>query len=36
MAGFPFFIEMEGKKGLVAGGEKVALRKVKTLLEFGP
>lgn len=36
MAGFPFFIEMEGKKGLVAGGGKVALRKVKTLLEFGP
>ena len=36
MGYFPFFIELSGKKGVVIGGGKVAARKVKKLLEFGP
>lgn len=35
MGYFPFFMEIEGKSGLIAGGGKVALRKVKRLLPFG-
>ena len=35
MAYFPFFVNIAGKKALVAGGGKVAARKVKTLLDFG-
>jgi siroheme synthase-like protein len=34
MSYFPFFIQLKGKKCLVAGGGKVALRKVKTLCEM--
>lgn len=36
MAYFPFFMEMEGRKGLVVGGGRVALRKVRALLPYGP
>ncbi len=36
MAYFPFFVELEGASGLVAGGGKVALRKVEKLLPYGP
>lgn len=36
MGYFPFYINIEGKRCLVAGGGKVALRKVKDLLPFGP
>lgn len=35
MAYFPFFVNIAGKEALVAGGGKVAARKVKTLLDFG-
>lgn len=36
MAYFPFFIDLDGKKGLIAGGGSVALRKVEKLLPYGP
>ena len=36
MGCFPLFIELEGRPCLVAGGGRVALRKVKKLLPFGP
>lgn len=36
MAYFPFFVELAGASGLVAGGGKVALRKVEKLLPYGP
>lgn len=36
MAYFPFFIDLTGKKGLIAGGGTVALRKVEKLLPYGP
>ncbi|WP_242651768.1 precorrin-6A reductase [Ruminiclostridium cellulolyticum] len=32
---FPLFIELTGKKVLVAGGGEIAARRVKTLLKFG-
>ncbi|AEY65212.1 precorrin-6A reductase [Clostridium sp. BNL1100] len=32
---FPLFIELTGKKVLVAGGGEIAARRVKTLLNFG-
>lgn len=35
MAFFPFMIQMDDKNCLVAGGGKVALRKVKMMLSFG-
>lgn len=36
MGHFPFFIEIEGKKGVVVGGGQVAARKIEKLLPFGP
>ena len=36
MAYFPFFIELEGREGLIVGGGPVALRKVQKLLPYGP
>lgn len=33
---FPFFVEMEGKSALVAGGGTVALGKIEKLLPYGP
>lgn len=36
MGYFPFFMEIEGKKGVIAGGGRVSARKVEKLLEFGP
>ena len=33
---FPLFVDLRGKKILVAGGGRVALRRVNTLLDFGP
>ncbi len=36
MGYFPFFMEIEGKKGVIAGGGRIAARKVEKLLEFGP
>lgn len=36
MAYFPFFVELEGESGLIAGGGAVALRKIEKLLPFGP
>lgn len=36
MGCFPLFIELAGRPCLVAGGGKVALRKVQKLLPFGP
>ncbi len=33
---FPLFMDLEGKKGLVIGGGKTALGKVRHLLDFGP
>lgn len=35
MAYFPFFIDMEGKSGLIVGGGRVAAHKVHKLLPFG-
>lgn len=35
MSYFPVFLELEGKRCLVAGGGRVALRKVSALREFG-
>lgn len=35
MACFPFLIELENKTCVIAGGGKVAARKVKSMLEFG-
>ena len=35
MAYFPIFIQLEGEDCLVAGGGKVAQRKVEILLEYG-
>ena len=32
---FPMFIDLTGKKILVAGGGAIALRRVRTLLRFG-
>lgn len=36
MGYFPFFINIEGKKCLVAGGGNVALRKIEKLIPYGP
>ena len=35
MAYFPFFIDIEGKNGLVVGGGKIALHKLQKLLPYG-
>ena len=32
---FPLFINLENKKVLVIGGGKVALKKIKKVLEYG-
>jgi siroheme synthase-like protein len=36
MGYFPFFVDIEGKPGLIVGGGRVALRKVEKLLPYGP
>ena len=36
MGYFPFFMELEGREGLVVGGGAVALRKLQKLLPYGP
>lgn len=36
MAYFPFFIDLKGREGLIAGGGTVALRKLQKLLPYGP
>ena len=36
MSYFPFFMEMEGRPGLIVGGGTVACRKVEKLLPYGP
>lgn len=36
MGYFPFFIDIEGKKGLVVGGGRIAAHKVEKLLPFMP
>ena len=36
MGHFPFFMEIEGKKGVIVGGGRVAARKVEKLLAFDP
>ena len=35
MAYFPMYIDLEGKKVIVVGGGKAALRKINSLLYFG-
>lgn len=35
MGWFPFFIQLEGTRGLLVGGGRVALRKAEKLLPFG-
>ena len=35
MGWFPFFIQLEGARGLLVGGGRVALRKAEKLLPFG-
>lgn len=36
MGYFPFFVDLEGREGLIAGGGTVALRKLRKLLPYGP
>ena len=36
MGYFPFFVDLTGREGLIAGGGTVALRKVEKLLPYGP
>ena len=36
MSYFPFFIELDQKEGLIVGGGRVALGKVRRLLPYGP
>lgn len=36
MGYFPFFMDLEGREGLVVGGGAVAARKVQKLLPYGP
>lgn len=36
MGYFPFFVDIEGKRGLIVGGGTVALHKIRKLLPFGP
>lgn len=36
MAYFPMFVELEGRKILIVGGGKVALRKAEKLMPYGP
>lgn len=36
MAYFPFFVDLEGRKGLIVGGGTVAERKIEKLLPYGP
>ena len=36
MAYFPFFVDLNGKTGLIVGGGAVALRKAQKLLPYGP
>jgi len=36
MGYFPFFMDLEGRDGLIVGGGAVALRKVQKLLPYGP
>lgn len=36
MAYFPFFVDLASRRGLVVGGGRTALGKVRRLLEFGP
>lgn len=36
MAYFPFFMDLTGADGLIAGGGTVALRKIEKLLPYGP
>lgn len=36
MAYFPFFMDLEGREGLIVGGGAVAARKAEKLLPFGP
>lgn len=36
MAYFPFFVDLEGWKGLIVGGGTVAERKIEKLLPYGP
>lgn len=36
MAYFPFFVDIDGREGLIAGGGTVALRKAEKLLPYGP
>lgn len=36
MGYFPFFIDLEQKEGLIVGGGRVALGKVRRLLPYGP
>lgn len=35
MAYFPFMMELEGKKCIIAGGGKIACKKAETMLSFG-
>ncbi|WP_242647747.1 precorrin-2 dehydrogenase/sirohydrochlorin ferrochelatase family protein [Lacrimispora saccharolytica] len=36
VAYFPFFVDIEGKRCLIAGGGTVAFRKALTLMDYGP
>ena len=36
MGYFPFFVDLSNKEGLIAGGGRVALRKIEKLLPYGP
>ncbi len=36
MGYFPFFVDLSNKEGLIAGGGRIALRKIEKLLPYGP
>ena len=36
MGYFPFFVDIQDKPCLIVGGGKVAYRKIKKLIEYGP
>ena len=36
MAYFPFFVDIDGRNGLIVGGGKIALHKLQKLLPYEP
>ena len=36
MGHFPFFVDLSDKQGLIVGGGRIALGKIRRLLPYGP